>query len=195
MKERLQHIFQLHMVQVVGMFLLALVLIFVSVIFLNDIKAPSNILIYNIFGTLGISSFLENVQLAKNKLRRFVNIGITRRDVYFDYLKRLLFSIVLSLLLVAFYIFIFKLYVDAFFDYSKVIFLPLVAALLSQIGFLVGLFRFKNAIVHIIFGLVVGGLVIVVYFLEIVYYWDILLFVLNGLLVLLNYKIMRRMKL
>lgn len=195
MKMKLQHLFQLHMVQVVGMFLLALVLIFVSVIFLNDIKAPSNILIYNIFGTLGISSFLENVQLAKNKLRRFVNIGITRRDVYFDYLKRLLFSIVLSLLLVAFYIFIFKLYVDAFFDYSKVIFLPLVAALLSQIGFLVGLFRFKNAIVHIIFGLVVGGLVIVVYFLEIVYYWDILLFVLNGLLVLLNYKIMRRMKL
>ncbi len=195
MKEKLQHIFQLHMVQVVGMFLLALVLIFVSVIFLNDIKAPSNILIYNIFGTLGISSFLENVQLAKNKLRRFVNIGITRRDVYFDYLKRLLFSIVLSLLLVAFYIFIFKLYVDAFFDYSKVIFLPLVAALLSQIGFLVGLFRFKNTIVHIIFGLVVGGLVVIVYFLEIVYYWDILLFVLNGLLVFLNYKIMRRMKL
>jgi hypothetical protein len=172
-------------------FILALFLILVSVIFLEDIKAPSDILVYNIFGTLGIAGFLHSFQLANKKLWLYLAIGKTRKQVYYQYLGRIVLSLGLSLFLVGYYILIFKLYVNQYFDYSKMFFLPLVSITLALVGFLIGLLRVKHLWVNIGLGLAICGLTLIIYFLEIVYYWDILLLVLAGALAGFNYYLVK----
>ncbi|MGD9886927.1 MAG: hypothetical protein AB7T03_03065 [Bacilli bacterium] len=167
-------------------FLLALALILFAVLFLDDIQAPTDMLIYNIFGTLAILGYLQSYQFTFKKMKISLAIGNTRKQIYRRYLLRLLISLGLSVLLVVYYITIFKLYVNQYFDYSKIIFLPLVTVILSLLGFFEGLLRIKFYWVIAILTVIVGGLAWVVISIPIPYHWDGILLVVATLFVFIN---------
>ena len=167
-------------------FLLALALILFAVLFLDDIQAPTDMLIYNIFGTLAILGYLQSYHFTLKKMKMSLAIGNTRKQIYQRYLLRLLISLGLSILLVVYYIIIFKLYVNQYFDYSKIIFLPLVTVILSLLGFFEGLLRFKFYWMLAILTLIVGGLAWVVISIPIPYYWDGILLIVATLFVFIN---------
>ncbi|MGD9605416.1 MAG: hypothetical protein AB7V00_04610 [Bacilli bacterium] len=192
--EKIKAFFNHYFVLVSIYFILALMLILFSVIFLDDIKAPSNILIYNIFGTLAILGYWESYQLGKKKLRLALSVGITRKQAFAKYIFRLLLSLGLSILLVGYYILIFKLYVNQYFDYSKVIFLPLVTVILSLLGFLEGLLHFKFVGVMIILGLISFGLIAIIIFVSIPFYFDIILLGIALVLAFINRSLVNKIR-
>lgn len=180
--QKLSAFFKNYYVQLTLFFLLALFLILVSIVFLEDIGADSDILIYNLFGTLAFSGLLYSFHLSKTKLRQLTQAGKTRADIYKDYLLRLGASLGFSVLLVVYYIVLFKIYVNQQFDYEKILFLPMMALFLSLVGFLLGMLKMKRLWLYVFFGILLGGLSLAVIKLPITYYFDISL--LLGVLIL-----------
>ena len=191
---KIKTFFDRYVVILVLYFLLALVLILFSVLFLDDIKAPSNMLIYNIFGTLALLGYWQSYQLTSKKLRWSLAIGKTRRQIYNRYLKRLALSLGLSSLLVVYYIFVFKWYVNRSFNYSNIIFLPIVTLFLSLLGFLEGLLRLNSKVALLVLILLFGGVIAIVLLLPIPYYGNLVVLAGAGLLVFVNRFVMLRIK-
>ncbi|GEM_PF-2979869 len=180
--QKINAFFKNYYVQLTLFFLLALFLILVSIVFLEDIGADSDILIYNIFGTLAFSGLLFSFHLSKTKIRQQTQAGKTRQDIYKDYLLRLMASLGVSVLLVAYYIILFKIYVNQQFDYEKILFLPMVTLFISLVGFLMGMLRMKRVWLYALFGILLGGLVLIVINFSIGYHLDLVL--LLGVLIL-----------
>jgi hypothetical protein len=180
--QKINAFFKNYYVQLTLFFLLALFLILVSIVFLEDIGANSDILIYNIFGTLAFSGLLFSFHLSKTKLRQLTQAGKTRADIYKDYLLRLMAGLGVSVLLVAYYIVLFKIYVNQQFDYEKILFLPMVTLFISLVGFLMGMLRMKRVWLYVLFGILLGGLALIVIKLSLTFYLDLVL--LLGVLIL-----------
>jgi hypothetical protein len=180
--QKINAFFKNYYVQLTLFFLLALFLILVSIVFLEDIGADSDILIYNIFGTLAFSGLLFSFHLSKTKIRQLAQAGKTRADIYKDYMLRLIVSVGVSVLLVAYYIVLFKIYVNEQFDYDKILFLPMMTLFLSLLGFLLGMIRMKTVWLYVLFGILLGGLALIVIYFQIGYYLDLAL--LLGVLIL-----------
>jgi len=180
--QKINAFFKNYYVQLTLFFLLALFLILVSIVFLEDIGANSDILIYNIFGTLAFSGLLYSFHLSKTKIRQLTQAGKTRADIYKDYMLRLIASLGVSVLLVAYYIVLFKIYVNEQFDYDKILFLPMMTLFLSLLGFLLGMLKMKTVWLYVLFGILLGGLALIVINFQIGYYLDLAL--LLGVLIL-----------
>src|SRR5690554_6160371 len=108
MKSKANDFFEKPIVKLISIIILTLLLIMVSLILFEDLDLDSSLLIYNIYGTISLVSFLYSFHTANKKLFNDLSLGISRKNVYKRYLKNVFFVLLVSIFFVLYYIFAYK---------------------------------------------------------------------------------------
>ncbi|MDI9507806.1 MAG: hypothetical protein WBL47_05995 [Bacilli bacterium] len=191
--EKYHRLTQNYFAQLVVAFVSALLLIMTAIVLFEDIDLDNTMLIYNIYGTLALVGFIYSYNLTKKHLRSELEVGVTRKRIYRNYLFNTLISLMISLFLVAYYMFIYKkvirntLTLPQLFDFKKIIFLPLIYLLISFSGFILGIIQMRKKVFYVLFSIVVSGLVLIIIYLSITYYVNMALLLAVLILAVINY--------
>ena len=184
-------------VKLISVIVLALFLIMVSIVLFEDVGLDNSILIYNIFGTISLIGFLYSYALTKKNIRVDFGMGVTRKQIYKSYLKNTLLVLFISLFLVAYYILIFKIVImknislNKFFDMRILIFLPLIFLSLSFLGFFLGIMKIHSGFVYSLIALITTIIVLVIIYLTIAYFLNLILLLIVLGLGFLNYYLIK----
>lgn len=184
-------------VKLISVIVLALLLIMVSIVLFEDVGLDNSILIYNIFGTISLIGFLYSYALTKKNIRIDFGIGVTRKQIYKSYLKNILVVLLISLFLVAYYILIFKIVIvknislNKYFDMRILIFLPLIFLSLSFLGFFLGMMKIHSGLVYSLIALITTVIVLVIIYLTVAYFLNLILFIIVLGLGFLNYYLIK----
>lgn len=184
-------------VKLISVIVLALLLIMVSIVLFEDVGLDNSILIYNIFGTISLIGFLYSYALTKKNIRIDFGIGVTRKQIYKSYLKNILVVLLISLFLVAYYILIFKIVIvknislNKYFDIRILIFLPLIFLSLSFLGFFLGMMKIHSGLVYSLIALITTVIVLVIIYLTVAYFLNLILFIIVLGLGFLNYYLIK----
>jgi hypothetical protein len=171
----------------------ALFLIMAATVLFEDINLDNTMLIYNIFGTLTMVGFIFSYNLTKKHLRSELEAGVTRKRVYRNYLVNTFIVLAVSLFIAAYYMFIYKTIIKntltllEIFDFRKIVFLPLIFLLISFSGFILGLIQMRKRFFYTLFIAFVCGLVLIIIYLSITYYINIILLAAVIMLIVINY--------
>lgn len=188
-------------VKPISVFVLALVLIMVSIVLFEDIKLDNSILIMNIFGTLSLIGFLYSYALTKKNMYKDLSLGYTRKEIFVKYMKNILLVLGIAIVLVGYYILIYILVINhesrilSLFDFRLITLLPLIFLSLSFLGFLLGLLKLKRRFFYSLATVLCSGIAVLLIFYSTAYLFNGLLLmfvVLLGFadyLLMINYKI------
>jgi len=168
-------------IKLIGNILLTFILIFIAIVLFEDVGLDNSMLIYNIYGTLALVSFLYSYHSSNKKLYNDVSFGITRKEFFFSYLKNIGLVLGLSLIFVIYYMIIFKLIIVnnhsilKTFNLQKIICLPLVFLGLSFLGFLLGILKMRKQFFYTLVSILSTLIVLGVTYIGIKYYFNIML--------------------
>lgn len=202
MKEnKINKFFEIPSVKLISVILLTLLLILISLILFEDLNLDPSMLIYNIYGTIALISFLYSFYSTNKKLYNELSLGISRKEFYKRYLKNIFFILGVTIFFVIYYILLYKFIIGGskpIFDEFKLgmlIYLPTVFLSLSFLGFLLGILRMKKGIFYSV-GFVIATLVVLsIIYLTIFYLLSILLGIVFIGLGVLNYYILKNVHL
>lgn len=164
-----------------GLIILTLLLIFVSIILFEDVGLDNSMLIYNIFGTLTLVSFLYSFHTTSKKLYNELSLGITRKEFYKNYLKNISIVLLVSIFFVIYYMIIYKLIIgtnnslSTSFDIKKVIYLPMTFLTLSFFGFFLGIMKMRRSFFYTLVVIITTIVVLIVTYISIKQLYNILL--------------------
>jgi len=181
----------------IGIILLTFLLILVSIILFEDLGLNNSILIYNIFGTLALISFLFSFHTTSRKLYNELSLGVSRKEFYIKYLKNIGFVLILSLAFIIYYLFIYKLIIDdnipllESFDLGKLIYLPMVFLSLSFLGFLLGILKMRKTFFYTLVIIITTLIVVSIIYISIKNLFNILLGLIVILLGVFNYFLVK----
>lgn len=198
MKEKQIKILNNPTVKLISIIILTLLLIMVSIILFEDMDLNSSMLIYNIYGTLILVSFLYSFHTTSKKLYIDLSLGVSRKDFYKKYLKNIIFVLIISLFFVAYYILAYKLIIGLnkpIFDEFRLqilIYLPIIFLSLSFLGFALGIVKMKRRFFYTIVFVVSVLVVISVMYLTIVYLFNIFLSVIVIGLAVFDYYLLKK---
>jgi hypothetical protein len=196
--EKLTNFLNKDIVKLIAVIFSILLLILISVILFEDIDLDNRILIYNIFGTLALAGFLYSYSLTKKNTPLKLSMGITRKTIYFGYLKNTIFSLLTSLFIAVFYMLIYNLVIYKkfsileVFDLREVVFLPMVYLILSSLGFFLGVYKLQSKIFYSLSVLIAVILVLVIIFFGVAYWLTIVLFTFGVSFQVINYFLFMR---
>lgn len=184
-------------IKLIGIILLTFLLILVSIILFEDVGLNNSILIYNIFGTLALISFLFSFHTTSRKLYNELSLGVSRKEFYIKYLKNIGFVLILSLAFIIYYLFIYKLIIDdnipllESFDLGKLIYLPMVFLSLSFLGFLLGILKMRKAFFYTLVIIITTLIVVSIIYISIKNLFNIFLGLIEILLGVFNYFLVK----
>lgn len=184
-------------IKLIGIILLTFLLILVSIILFEDLGLNNSILIYNIFGTLALISFLFSFHTTSRKLYNELSLGVSRKEFYIKYLKNIGFVLILSLAFIIYYLFIYKLIIDdnipllESFDLGKLIYLPMVFLSLSFLGFLLGILKMRKAFFYTLVIIITTLIVVSIIYISIKNLFNIFLGLIEILLGVFNYFLVK----
>lgn len=184
-------------IKLIGIILLTFLLILVSIILFEDLGLNNSILIYNIFGTLALISFLFSFHTTSRKLYNELSLGVSRKEFYIKYLKNIGFVLILSLAFIIYYLFIYKLIIDdnipllESFDLGKLIYLPMVFLSLSFLGFLLGILKMRKTFFYTLVIIITTLIVVSIIYISIKNLFNILLGLIVILLGVFNYFLVK----
>lgn len=184
-------------IKLIGIILLTFLLILVSIILFEDLGLNNSILIYNIFGTLALISFLFSFHTTSRKLYNELSLGVSRKEFYIKYLKNIGFVLILSLAFIIYYLFIYKLIIDdnipllESFDLGKLIYLPMVFLSLSFLGFLLGILKMRKAFFYTLVIIITTLIVVSIIYISIKNLFNIFLGLIVILLGVFNYFLVK----
>ena len=183
-------------VQLGSFFLLALILIFVSIVLFEDINLDNMILVQNIYGTLALTGFLYSYDLSKRRLRNDLEIGLTRKEVYRLYLFQVFISLVFASFIVLYYAWIHQHVIKESFVVKEIAFLAVVYLALSFFGFFLGIFKIRKLFFHILSAVITIIIVLMIIYIGMKYYLylDIAIAVIAIVLGILNYLLIMKRK-
>lgn len=167
--------------KLIGIIILTLLLIFVSIILFEDVGLDNSMLIYNIFGTLTLVSFLYSFHTTSKKLYNELSLGITRKEFYKNYLKNISIVLLVSIFFVIYYMIIYKLIIgtnnslSTSFDIKKVIYLPMTFLTLSFFGFFLGIMKMRRSFFYTLVIIITTIVVLIVTYMSIKQLYNILL--------------------
>jgi len=176
----------------------ALILIMISIVLFEDIDLDNTILVYNIFGTLALIGFLYSYSLTKKNIKNDLCVGITRKEIYKSYLRNIMICLVVSILLVIYYMVIYKLVINvntsifSLFDIEEILFLPLIFLALSFFGFFLGMVQMRKKIFYLLFLCTNTIIVVFVIYFNMEYYLDLILLGFVLTLLILNYRLIKK---
>lgn len=146
----------------------AIFLITISIILFDDIQFDNRILIFAIFGTVALAGFLYSFALTRKNVWIRLSFGITRKEIYKNYLKNSLIALLISIFLAAYYMVIYNLVyfhqvsIAEVFDLREVVFLPLIYLILSFLGFFLGIFKMNRSIFYSLAVFIIVCLVLII---------------------------------
>lgn len=140
----------------------AIFLITISIILFDDIQFDNHILIFAIFGTVALAGFLYSFALTRKNVWIRLSFGITRKEIYKNYLKNSLIALLISIFLAAYYMVIYNLVYAEVFDLREVVFLPLIYLILSFLGFFLGIFKMNRSIFYSLAVFIIVCLVLII---------------------------------
>lgn len=140
----------------------AIFLITISIILFDDIQFDNRILIFAIFGTVALAGFLYSFALTRKNVWIRLSFGITRKEIYKNYLKNSLIALLISIFLAAYYMVIYNLVYAEVFDLREVVFLPLIYLILSFLGFFLGIFKMNRSIFYSLAVFIIVCLVLII---------------------------------
>jgi len=184
-------------IKLIGIILLTFLLILVSIILFEDLGLNNSILIYNIFGTLALISFLFSFHTTSRKLYNELSLGVSRKEFYIKYLKNIGFVLILSLAFIIYYLFIYKLIIDdnipllESFDLGKLIYLPMVFLSLSFLGFLLGILKMRKTFFYTLVIIITTLIVVSIIYISIKNLFNIFLGLIVILLGVFNYFLVK----
>lgn len=184
-------------IKLIGIILLTFLLILVSIILFEDLGLNNSILIYNIFGTLALISFLFSFHTTSRKLYNELSLGVSRKEFYIKYLKNIGFVLILSLAFIIYYLFIYKLIIDdnipllESFDIGKLIYLPMVFLSLSFLGFLLGILKMRKTFFYTLVIIITTLIVVSIIYISIKNLFNIFLGLIVILLGVFNYFLVK----
>lgn len=184
-------------IKLIGIILLTFLLILVSIILFEDLGLNNSILIYNIFGTLALISFLFSFHTTSRKLYNELSLGVSRKEFYIKYLKNIGFVLILSLAFIIYYLFIYKLIIDdnipllESFDLGKLIYLPMVFLSLSFLGFLLGILKMRKTFFYTLAIIITTLIVVSIIYISIKNLFNIFLGLIVILLGVFNYFLVK----
>lgn len=196
--EKLTNFLNRDVVKLIMVIFCILVLIFVSIVLFEDIDLDKRIIIYNIFGILALAGFLYSYSLTKKNTPLKLSMGITRKTIYFNYLKNTIISLFISLFIAVYYMLIYNLVLYGkfsileVFDIREVVFLPMVYLVLSALGFFLGIYKLQSKIFYILSVLITVGLVLVIIYFSVAYWLTLVLFAFGVLFEVINYFLFKR---
>ncbi|MCK9471020.1 MAG: hypothetical protein WC006_02990 [Bacilli bacterium] len=200
MKKLDNKFFENEIVKLVSIIILTLLLIMVSLILFEDLDLDPSLLIYNIYGTLSLVSFLYSYHSSSKRLYNDLSLGISRRNVYKIYLKNIFFVLLVSLFFVSFYIFSYQFIIGGsrpLFDEFKIeiiVYLTSIFLSLSLFGFLLGILKLKRGFFYSIVLVITVMVVLSIIYYTIIYLLSILLGIIVIGLGILNYIILKNIK-
>ncbi|HEY8396152.1 MAG TPA: hypothetical protein VIK96_05170 [Bacilli bacterium] len=187
--------------KLVAVIISALFLITVSIILFNDIAFDNRILIYALFGTIALTGFLYSFALSGKNAWIRLSFGITRKEIYKNYIKNSILCLIVSIFLAAYYMVIYNLVykhnlmITKVFDLREVVFLPLIYLILSFLGFFLGIFKMNRNLFYTLTGIIVTCLVLIIIFYTIAYWLNFVLLGFAILFGLVNYLLFMKYKL
>lgn len=185
-------------VKLISIIILTLLLIMIALILFEDVGLDNSMLIYNIFGTLALVSFLYSFHTTSKKLYNDLCLGTTRKEFYIKYLKNIILVLFIALFFVAYYILSYWLIIPTntpifeIFDLKTLIYLPTLFLGLSFFGFLLGIIKLKRKFFYTIAGFITAMVVISLMYLTIRYLFTISLGVVVIGIGMFNYYLVRK---
>lgn len=183
--------------KLVGIILLTLLLIMVSLILFEDVGLNNALLIYNIFGTLALISFLYSFYATSRKLYNDLSLGVSRKEFYINYLKNIGLVLLISIFLVIYYILVYKIIIGVnvpifeSFDLGKLIYLPIMFLAVTFLGFTLGIVKLKKRFFYTLVGIITILVVLSLIYLTIKYLLSIFLSVIIIALGVYNYILVK----
>lgn len=187
-------------VKLVSIIILTLLLIMVSLILFEDLDLNPSMLIYNIYGTIALVSFLYSFHTASKKLYNDLSLGISRKQVYKRYLKNTFFVLLISMFFVGYYIFSYRVIIGGStpvfeeFKLEVLIYLTSIFLSLSFLGFQLGILKMKSGFFYSIVVVIIVLVVLSIVYLTIIYLLSILLGIVVIALGIVNYLLLKNIK-
>jgi hypothetical protein len=196
-QSKLNEYFERPLAKLVATIVLTLILILISLILFEDLDLDPSMLIYNIYGTIALVSFLYSFYTTNKKLYNDLSLGVNRKSFYIRYLKNIFFVLGISLFFIAYYILLYKFIIGdnkpifAEFKLEILIYLSTIFLSLSFLGFLLGILKMKRGIFYTLAIIITTLIVLSLIYLTILYLLSILLGVVIIGLGILNYYVLK----
>lgn len=153
-------------IQLILSVIVTLLLISLTILFIEEIDLNNTILIYNIFGTLTLVAFITSYNSTKKAMKTQLELGITRKQIYRNHIISTGIAAVVSIALVLYYMYIYIKAINSsitlfakHFNVSGMVFLPLAFLFSAASGFALGIFRIKPKIFYPLFIVAASGMI------------------------------------
>lgn len=180
--------------------LLMFVALALGLILNDNLGLESNVILYNILGSLSLMGFLYSHNLSKRTIKTYLDFGINRREFFRKYLLNVLFMLGIMILFIAVYILVYELvfaFDISFLEIFKIwdlVFLLLVFLLTSFLGLLLGTFKLNIWLLYVIIIVVAAGLLFVFLRLDVDWLINLISLVFISLLLIGDYLLIKNIK-
>lgn len=180
--------------------LLMFVALALGLILNDNLGLESNVILYNILGSLSLMGFLYSYNLSKRTIKTYLDFGINRREFFRKYLLNVLFMLGIMILFIAVYILVYELvfaFDISFLEMFKIwdlVFLLLVFLLTSFLGLLLGTFKLNIWLLYVIIIVVAAGLLFVFLRLDVDWLINLISLVFISLLLMGDYLLIKNIK-
>jgi predicted acyltransferase len=111
-KDRFKKLMNNYYFQLFWVIIIALILIMISIVLVEDIDMDNRIFRFNLFGTLALIGFLYSYSLTKKNIRNDLSVGMTRKETYLSYLKNVFIALFVAQFFVIYYMVIYKIVIN-----------------------------------------------------------------------------------
>lgn len=180
--------------------LLMFVALALGLILNDNLGLESNVILYNILGSLSLMGFLYSHNLSKRTIKTYLDFGINRREFFRKYLLNVLLMLGIMILFIAVYILVYELvfaFDISFLEMFKIwdlVFLLLVFLLTSFLGLLLGTFKLNIWLLYVIIIVVAAGLLFVFLRLDVDWLINLISLVFISLLLMGDYLLIKNIK-